>query len=152
MTDREEDPAMEDEGYPVNPDVAKMAKRDGSGGSRIFEDIAGEVTTDKPWHKDSGKVRGPLVMAPNACLEVAKVFGAGATKYPDVDGVPNWLHYAEETEITEYAWSLERHFMGWLCGHDIDSESGIHALAHVVADALMILEAHELYQDNRSIK
>lgn len=107
------------------------------------------VDPDKPWHYERGKLRGPLIMAPNACKEVARVFAYGAKKYVDVDGVPNWYHYSPDTPITDYAGSLERHFIEWLCLEDLDHETGLHHLAHLIANALMILEAHDRYIDTR---
>ena len=62
----------------------------------------------------------------------------GALKY----GAFNWA----ETGVaaSDYYDSMNRHLDLWYTGEDIDEESGIHHLAHVMAGAAIILDCWRL--------
>lgn len=80
---------------------------------------------------DESKPRFSLV--PQLALdEVIKGFEHGANKY----GVFN---YSEGMDHMRYYDALMRHNRAWLKGEDID-ESGIHHLALVVCNGLMLLD------------
>lgn len=83
---------------------------------------------------DNGKLRWHL-MPDEALTEVLKVFEHGAKKY----GSFNWLLNANEVEFTRLSDSLERHHKKFKRGQDFDEESGLYELAHLVANALMLL-------------
>ena len=77
--------------------------------------------------------------------EMGKVFELGATKY----GRYNWrLHQVSATVYYDAAW---RHLSAWLDGEDLDPESGVSHLAHVMAcmTILMDAEKHGMLNDNR---
>lgn len=66
-------------------------------------------------------------------LEVAKVFTHGNSKY-------GCYNYSLGTRHTRYVAAAQRHINQWLIGEDIDTDSQIHHLAAVAANALMALD------------
>ncbi len=77
--------------------------------------------------------------------EMGKVFELGAKKY----GRYNWrLHTVSATVYYDAAW---RHLSAWFDGEDIDPESGVSHLAHVMACMTILLDAkqHGMLNDNR---
>lgn len=80
-----------------------------------------------------------------AIREMGKVFELGAKKY----GRYNWrLH---TVSATVYYDAAQRHLMAWFEGEDIDPESGVNHLAHVMACMAILLDAEERgkLNDNR---
>lgn len=77
--------------------------------------------------------------------EMGRVFTGGAGKY----GRFNWRDHT--VSATVYYDAAMRHFMAWFDGEDIDPESGISHLAHVMACCNILLDAqnHEKLNDNR---
>lgn len=67
-----------------------------------------------------------------ALNEVAKVMTYGANKY----GKYNYSGEIDSSRLTD---ALERHLNQYLINEDID-ESGYHHIAHVAANALMLLD------------
>ncbi len=67
-----------------------------------------------------------------ALTEVAKVMTHGSLKY----GKYNYSGEIESSRLTD---ALERHLNQYLTNKDID-ESGYHHIAHVAANALMLLD------------
>lgn len=85
----------------------------------------------KALKNDNTKPRFSLV--PQLALdETIKGFEVGAKKY----GVYN---YSQGMEYTRYSDALIRHHRAWIKGEDID-ESGVHHLALVACNALMLLD------------
>lgn len=78
--------------------------------------------------------------------EMGKVFTGGAVKY----GRFNWRDH--KVSATVYYDAAQRHIMAWFNGEDIDPESGISHLAHVMACCNIILDAQEkgMLNDNRA--
>jgi hypothetical protein len=77
--------------------------------------------------------------------EMGKVFANGARKY----GRFNWRdHEVSATVYYDAAW---RHLSAFYEGEDIDPESGLPHLAHVMACATIIMDAqaHGKLNDNR---
>jgi hypothetical protein len=77
--------------------------------------------------------------------EMGRVFTMGAAKY----GRFNWrLHAVSATVYYDAAW---RHLSAWFDGEDLDPESGLPHLAHVMACLTIILDAqaHGKLNDNR---
>lgn len=68
-----------------------------------------------------------------ALLETAKVFTHGHNKY-------GCYNYSLGTRHTRYVAAAQRHINQWLVGEDIDTDSQIHHLAAVAANALMALD------------
>jgi Domain of unknown function (DUF5664) len=68
-----------------------------------------------------------------AKYEVAKVMTYGEQKYC----VYNWMEGFKWTLLAD---ALERHMTAFMCGEDMDPESGLHHLAHVASNAMMMLE------------
>ena len=81
---------------------------------------------------DGGKVRFGLVPA-WAQEQVARVFTYGAQKY----SAQNWR---KGTSWSRYIDALERHWSDWKQRKEMDAESGLHHLAHLVANAMILLE------------
>ncbi len=67
-----------------------------------------------------------------ALLEVAKVMSYGAKEY----GKYNYSGSIESSRLTD---ALERHLNKYLLNEDID-ESSYHHVAHIAANALMLLD------------
>ena len=78
-------------------------------------------------------------------VEMGKVFSMGAAKY----GRFNWRHH--KVSSTVYYDAAQRHLFAWFEGEDLDPESGLSHLAHVMACMNIILDAekHGKLNDNR---
>jgi len=81
--------------------------------------------------RNEGKLRYDLV-SPEAIKTLAAVYTEGAKKYAD----RNWEKGLPFMEIFA---SLQRHAWAWAAGEDMDSESGLHHMAHVMWNAAAIL-------------
>lgn len=66
-------------------------------------------------------------------IEVARVFTFGAFNYGD----RNWEAGFSWSRCIGSMW---RHFYQWLMGETFDSESGLHHLAHLIANAMFLIE------------
>ena len=77
--------------------------------------------------------------------DMGRVFSMGAKKY----GRFNWREHAVSSTV--YYDAAMRHLMAWFDGEDLDPESGIHHLAHVMACMNILLDAreHGKLNDNR---
>jgi hypothetical protein len=77
--------------------------------------------------------------------EMGRVFTGGAAKY----GRFNWRDHA--VSATVYYDAAQRHLMAWFRGEDLDPESGVSHLAHVMACCNILLDAekHGKLNDNR---
>ena len=95
---------------------------------------------------NKGKVRLGLI-PPYATEEIGKVFTMGAEKY----GAFNWMKGLPYMEVVD---SMERHINEFKKGHDKDSESGLHHMAHVAVNAMFILEYAnmQLKLDDRTLR
>lgn len=69
--------------------------------------------------------------------EIVKVFMHGAVKYGDF----NWQSNPG-FEYSRLYNSLHRHLINWKKGEDYDSDSGHLELAHVAANAIMLMYYH----------
>ena len=81
---------------------------------------------------DKGKARFDL-LPPRPLADVARVFTKGAEKYEDRNwekGLRWGKHYA----------ALQRHLHAYWGGEDLDPESGLPHLAHVVFGCLALME------------
>jgi hypothetical protein len=87
----------------------------------------------KPLKLDAGKPRMDLV-PPRAMLEVGKVLAFGAQKY----SAHGWRQSA--AEWGRYLAAIERHRLAFLAGEDLDAETGLPHLAHLICSALFVLE------------
>jgi hypothetical protein len=65
--------------------------------------------------------------------EVARVYGAGASKYAP----RNWERGYEWSKSMD---ALERHYQAWKRREDYDPESGLHHLAHAVFHCLALMQ------------
>lgn len=83
---------------------------------------------------DQGKADWSLMPEP-ALVEVLKVLMLGRDKY----GSWNWLENNKDVCWSRYTNALERHFKKFKCGQDLDEETGLEELAHVIANALFLL-------------
>jgi hypothetical protein len=83
---------------------------------------------------DGGKPRFDLIPL-NGLKETSEVLGIGAAKYP----APwNWMHVDRAQE--RYYAALLRHLFAWKSGEKLDPETGKNHLAHVMCNAMFILE------------
>lgn len=95
---------------------------------------------------DGGKPRMALLFdgCPNALAAVGEVLTFGAQKY----AAHSWQTVPEGQE--RYKSALIRHLLAVGNGEELDSESGLHHLAHAACNALFILEL-ELRKRNESL-
>lgn len=93
---------------------------------------------DKALRYNTGKIRFDLI-APEALVELAKVYTAGAEKYND----DNWR---KGMSYRACLGSLERHLKKWELGLKNDPETDCHHLAHVAWNALTLF-VYELHGD-----
>ena len=70
-----------------------------------------------------------------ATIEMAQVFRLGATKY----GPMNWR--SEPVATSVYLDAIERHLLRYRAGEDIDPESGLSHLTHIMAGCAIVLDA-----------
>ena len=89
--------------------------------------------------KNEGKLRTDLV--PMSTLRsLARVLGKGAEKYED----NNWRRGMKWSTVQA---SLLRHLMLWIDGEDIDQESGLNHMDHIMANVAFLLEYIEIYPE-----
>jgi len=84
----------------------------------------------------AGNKKAPLHLIPPTAMEkIAWAHKLGADKY----GPYNW----RETKVcaTTYIAAMMRHLNAWRDGEDLDPESGITHLAHVVASCNILMDA-----------
>lgn len=82
---------------------------------------------------DSGKAK--LHLVPREPLEeVSRAFQNGMEKY----GKNNWR---QGMNWTRYSDAAERHLGRWLEGEERAADSGVHHLAHAVANLMMLLQS-----------
>lgn len=94
---------------------------------------------------DTGK---PLVgtlcrIFPNALLEVGKCIEFGTHKYPEVD---NWQRV--DDAFNRYQDAMIRHLLKHNIGKELDEETGLLHLSHMVWNSLAILELYIRSKDN----
>ena len=115
--------------------------------------LAGNIATPSKAYPDDnpktayGEAKPKMSDTPTIGLrEMGKVFTGGAVKY----GRFNWRDH--KVSATVYYDAAQRHIMAWFNGEDIDPESGISHLAHVMACCNIILDAQEknMLNDNRA--
>lgn len=96
--------------------------------------------------KKFGDAKPQLHMIPPAAKEAtARALELGAKKY----GERNWM--GEKVSMTTYLSAAQRHLDCIMDGEDIDPESGVHHLGHVMAGCAIVLDAlrHGMLIDNR---
>lgn len=88
------------------------------------------MSKDKGLRDNQGKPR--IDLAPSdAMIHVGKVLAMGAEKYNE----HNWEHGMAYSKVIA---SLERHLKKFEAGLDIDDESGLHHIDHVLCNALFL--------------
>lgn len=81
----------------------------------------------------AGKARMDLIPW-DAVEAIAVHFGTSAGKYPDHD----WEEHVPEYRWSIYAAAMQRHFVRWYMGEDVDEKGYSHAVA-MATNALMLL-------------
>ena len=93
-----------------------------------------------------GEAKPKISSTPTIAIrEMGKVFELGAKKY----GRFNWReHKVSSTVYYDAAW---RHMAAWFEGEDVDPESGVSHLAHVMACMAILIDAQDKnsLNDNR---
>jgi uncharacterized HAD superfamily protein len=88
------------------------------------------MSEDKGLRANAGKSR--IDLAPSdAMLHVGEVLAMGAEKYDE----RNWEHGMAYSKVVS---SLERHLAKWKAGEDLDDESKLHHIDHVMCNALFL--------------
>lgn len=110
-----------------------------------------KVINDKTGGAKGAKPQRFDLFPPEPLWEVAELYGIGAAKYDDEDGVINWTK--------GYNWSLsyaamQRHLQLFWSGEDFDVETGKSHLAAVMFHALTLRLFMEEYPefDDRQFK
>ena len=111
-----------------------------------FKDDAGEDRhiDSGVWEKGEGKVQAMrfnagkpelsyILSAPYAIEGLAEVFAFGAVKYAR----DNWKKGLPQEQVCD---SLLRHLTSYMNGEDLDPESGMHHLNHVLWNALIMAD------------
>ena len=85
-----------------------------------------------------GATKCPLhLLPPYALRETAWVHKAGAEEY----GPYNWRD--TKVNATTYISALGRHLLAWQEGQDLDPKSGLTHLAHIAANANILMDAQK---------
>lgn len=84
--------------------------------------------------EDKGKPRFSLIPTV-AIRQLIAVLEHGAQKY----GKDNWQGANTPEGLDRYYCAMQRHMLEWQEGNNIDKDSGIHHMAHVMANAAFIL-------------
>jgi hypothetical protein len=87
---------------------------------------------EKAKHFDDEKLQLQWILSMEGLDEVAKVGAYGAKKY----GQSNWRG---GSEYMRYLGSCARHLSAFIRGVDLDPESGLHHLAHLAYNCLILL-------------
>lgn len=85
---------------------------------------------DQTFKFDAGKIQ-PRLLDPVFIEELAKVMTFGANKY----SANSW----QNVEKDRYIDAMLRHMLQWQKGEIVDSESGLHHLAHMSINAMFIM-------------
>lgn len=86
-------------------------------------------------HDGSFMEKPPMHLVPQAALiQVAKVYGFGASKYK----AHNWRKGMDHSRLASAAL---RHIAAYLDGEDLDEESGLRHLSHATCTLLMLIES-----------
>lgn len=89
---------------------------------------------------DDGKIRYDLVPV-RAMEDWAKVISLGARKY----GENNWQKL--KNPRSRYYAALMRHLVSWWRGEEIDPESGLPHLAHVMCNASFLMHFDDQFKE-----
>ncbi len=84
-------------------------------------------------HLDDGKAGLQFILAMPGLYDVAKVGDFGAKKYGQ-------FNYKKGMKWMRLLGSCSRHLVSFIQGEDLDRESGISHIAHLVYDGLMLLD------------
>lgn len=91
-----------------------------------------EIINKQEAKADAGKIR-PTLVPPSLTMAVAAVREYGCRKYHDPD---NWL----QVDPQRYRDALYRHWLSYLDGEDVDSESGLPHLWHLACNVAFLIE------------
>lgn len=95
--------------------------------------MSGKTEAEDPGIKhDESKTRWSLLPW-SSLREIAKVFTYGARKYSD----SNYLRVQNARQ--RYFDACHRHLDAWWDGEELDQESGLHHLAHLASNAIILL-------------
>lgn len=85
------------------------------------------------------------LVPPTALREMARAMGDGASKY----GAYNWRDHPVLARV--YVAAAMRHLGDWLDGEELAQDSGVHHLAHAMANMAILLDAqaHQCLADDR---
>lgn len=90
--------------------------------------------TMKAKHFDDGKPEIQYLLAMDGLEDVAACGTYGAKKYKDR------YNYKKGMPWMKILGSCSRHLRAFIRGEDVDPESGLSHLAHLIYDALMVLD------------
>jgi len=84
----------------------------------------------------AGALKAPMnLLPPDALIEIAKVMGEGAKKYQP------WNFIEANVCASTYIGAIGRHWAAYAKGVDIDPDSGLLNLAHLAANACILMTA-----------
>ncbi len=101
----------------------------------IVENIMSEAKpiVSEAKHLDEGKTALQYILVFKGLDEVAKVGEFGAKKYGQ-------FNYKAGSSYMRFLGSCTRHLAAFIRGENVDAESGISHLAHLIYDCLMVLD------------
>lgn len=97
-----------------------------------------KFSQNKPW---AGRV---IQVFPYSIMAIGAVIKKGAEKYPD----PNNWKLVDDAE-NKYRDALMRHLIKFLLGQNVDDETGQPHLAHMVWNALALLELYLMNDEDK---
>lgn len=118
-------------------------------GSPLFPGIGlfnNKRLMEKITPKEHKNRKVPLdLVPPCAIFEMARAFGYGADKY----GRQNWID--ERAYYSVYYAAMMRHLLTWFDSEEIDPESGVSHLAHIMANCaiLIYMKENNNFDDDR---
>lgn len=95
---------------------------------------------------EEGQKKPQLHLIPGAANDaMARALEQGAKRY----GTRNWVQ--GQVSVCTYISAMKRHIDAYMDGEDLDPDSGVHHLGHVMANCAIVLDAerHGTLVDNR---
>ena len=120
--------------YDSRPTLEEVAKGINTVFINKYEDLPSleEVEKELGRKETQGKIR-PNLLPITELKEVIRVFEFGVDKY----SINNWKHVKDP--INEYSNALSRHLLDYLEGEKKASDSNLPHLAHICANALILM-------------
>lgn len=105
-----------------------------------YRKIIGEEKKQEEGGKRDNEGKTRLSLIPPASMEqMAKVLEFGASKYGD----HNWRAAGPNLSLLKIVDSLKRHLLSFEKGQDVDEESGLSHIGHILCNAAFLAQLQE---------